>query len=127
MSRVGDELQAKHKMMWLHPGRPLQYLFLLYDNEIIWSDGVKCSPPNGQYDYVPNMYENNDANPLDGWFVRFHYLGDSDRAQGTLLERVPGSVSAWRAMGTLENEFELKYARYGCRDVRQWHIVMVAF
>jgi hypothetical protein len=119
---IGEELQVKHRMLWLHPSRSPQYLYLLHTGDIVWSDGERCGPANGFYDYsCPTS-----AGDMDHWYVNFHYMGDVDKTQGTLLERVTGNVPAWRAIGALEAEVPPMFQRYSSRDVRPWHIIMVS-
>ena len=121
--------RAKHKMMWLHPGREPQYLFLLNDNTVVWSNGVENGPANGCYDYYGTPES---SNALDRWVVNYHCTGEEAKAQYTALERVHGNeIPVWRAIGSLalrnfEDEMMPMVSRYGAKDVRAWHIIMLS-
>ena len=97
-------VKANHVMLWLRPGFPPQYLFLLADTQVLWTDGNRRGVPNGFYDYSPA----NDSDGMDRWYVHFHDLGEEKQAQSTYLERLAVNFPVWRAPGnysTMPNAF----------------------
>ena len=116
-----EGLPVKHTMMWLHPRRAPQSLFLLQENRIVWSDGTRVSPANGYYSYG----EDADAPGMDLWLVHYHCEGIDAMAQTTVLKRVVREHNIWRAVGSVTVDFALQYREFSCRDLKQWHILMI--
>jgi len=121
----------KHRMLWLHPTRPPQWLLLLSNQQVFWcnQNGTVCTPgPTGQYAYL------NEEGLLDLWFIRFHWLGNEEKAEACVLARVlqPGVPAAhiWRfvemdTLGLVSKEILERALAAPVGKLEKYHIVML--
>ena len=81
-----DDEQAR-TAEWLKPGNEKDQIRFLRE-KIIWSDGVKTSPPNGVYIFSENNL-----------LVAFHWNGNTEIMQGKAFNLVHGLTGIFRCTG----------------------------
>ena len=120
---------TKHMMLWFHPGRRVQYLYLLKDTRIIWSNGRgEMSPPGGLHSYSPG------SEGHDLWLIRFHYKGEEAREEQTVLRHMTDHEGnllpspCWRAAG-VPNDWNLPndWKPLNPHKMTSWHIIMLKY
>ena len=122
----------KHFLLWLHPGRPAQFLGLTQDGHIIFCSAgsdfgtVGVGPANGEYQYSHTGPLPDDEAPEqwgdDAWLVSFQAAGREAGKNTMILRRVQGAAPVYRAAG---NQRCLLDTVTEAHVLRPWHIIAV--